>query len=358
MSSMLTEGGSAPVAAPVVRGRHLAPRPPVRRLLRATPAQLVGSFFARSATPPAEAHHPHSTPRRAQPAQGTPAQNVAAPDVPAQAGPASTPPRAGTAAGRASRPSLPTGAIPIVLVAGESVADIAARFGLSTASLLALNGLSWRTPIEAGTTLFVRAARSKQSPAPAPAAEAPHHVVMVGDTVQNVAAVYGVAPAAILLANGLSRGAALMPGRRLIIPTVQRAATGPVLPLTDELRANVRTIVGAGRTAGVADDGLVIALTAAIEDADQATGGLFGRRARQGLAGPRDVADPSLAAQAFFGGPASPLRHAVRGLLDVPGWQLMSVPEAASAVQGGAVEDYARWERCARAWLIELDRAQ
>lgn len=181
---------------------------------------------------------------------------------------------------------------------------------------------------------------------------------MAGDTVQTVADVHGVAPAAILLANGLSRGAALAPGRRLVIPTVLRAATGSLLPLTDELRANVQTIVGAGRTAGVADDGLVIALTAAIEDADLATGGLFGRRSSEGLAAPRDFTDPALAAQAFFGGPTSPVRQAVRGLLDVPGWHLMSVPEAASAVQGGAVDDYARWERCARAWLSELDRAE
>lgn len=377
MSSMLTEGGPAPVAAPVVRGRHLAPRPTVRRsLLRANPARFVGSLFARSVTAPAEAQNPHSTQRRAQPAQGRSGSDALL-EVLLSAGPepsgAIAAPRieAGTAARRSSTGAgtirgagpVPTGAVPVVLVAGESIADVAARYGLSTASLLAFNGLSWRTPIEAGTTLLVRAAARSthapvQAPVPAPVPDAPHHVVMVGDTVQSVADAHGCAPAAILLANGLSRGTALAPGRRLVIPTVQRAATGPVLPLTDELRENVRTIVGAGRSAGVADDGLVIALTAAIEDADLATGGLFGRRLGQGLATPRDVADPALAAQAFFGGPSSPLRQAVRGLLDVPGWQLMSVPEAASAVQGGPADDYARWERCARAWLAELDRAQ
>lgn len=358
MSSMLTEGGSAPVAAPVVRGRHLAPRPPARRLLRATPAQLVGSLFTRSGTAPAEAHDSHSTSRRAQPAQGAPDHGTTSEPGPRRVGNT-------VAAGRPSGSPLPTGAIPVVLVAGESIADLAGRYGLSTASLLALNGLSWRSRIEAGTTLFVRAAARSASaraavptPTPAPAPETAHHVVMVGDTVQSVAGARGVAPAAILLANGLSRGAALAPGRRLVIPTVQRAATGSVLPLTDELRANVRTIVGAGRSAGVADDGLIIALTAAIEDADPATGGLFGRRSAQALAAPRDLADPALAAQTFFGGPTSPLRYAVRGLLDVPGWQLMTVPEAASVVQGGRVDDYARWERCARAWLSDLDRAQ
>lgn len=56
--------------------------------------------------------------------------------------------------------------------------------------------------------------------------------------------------------------------------------------------------------------------------------------------------DPKWGAQAFFGGPGGP---ASRGLLDVSGWESMSLTVAAQTVQGSAFPAaYAKWESQAR----------
>ena len=44
-----------------------------------------------------------------------------------------------------------------------------------------------------------------------------------------------------------------------------------------------------------------------------------------------------------------------RGLLDIPGWQSMSLTQAAQAVQISAFPNaYAKWEASATAWLAQL----
>ena len=44
-----------------------------------------------------------------------------------------------------------------------------------------------------------------------------------------------------------------------------------------------------------------------------------------------------------------------RGLLDIAGWESMTVTQAAQAVQiSGHPELYANWEASARGWLAEL----
>ncbi|WP_281534771.1 hypothetical protein [Cryobacterium breve] len=65
--------------------------------------------------------------------------------------------------------------------------------------------------------------------------------------------------------------------------------------------------------------------------------------------------DPARASQAFFGGAGNPNPGVTRGLLDIPGWEGMTVTQAAQAVQLSAYPDYyAKWETSARAWLSEL----
>jgi hypothetical protein len=67
------------------------------------------------------------------------------------------------------------------------------------------------------------------------------------------------------------------------------------------------------------------------------------------------VLDPAYAARAFYGGANNPNAGRTRGLLDIPGWQGMSVTQAAQAVQISAYPDaYAKWEVSARAWLPQL----
>jgi hypothetical protein len=79
--------------------------------------------------------------------------------------------------------------------------------------------------------------------------------------------------------------------------------------------------------------------------------GLFQQRPSQGWGAPEQILDPTYSATVFFVG----VQGKTRGLLDIPGWQSMSVTGAAQAVQISAYPDaYATWESSARAWLAEL----
>ncbi|WP_423923975.1 LysM peptidoglycan-binding domain-containing protein [Frigoribacterium sp. 2-23] len=116
------------------------------------------------------------------------------------------------------------------VVSGDTVAGIAGRFGLSTASVLALNGLSWKSTIFPGQTLSLS---STSSPAPvtakptsAPAA-ASTHTIARGDTLSSIAKKYGVSTSALLSANGLGLSSIIYPGQSLAIPRGGSAAATP-----------------------------------------------------------------------------------------------------------------------------------
>ena len=256
------------------------------------------------------------------------------------------------------------GVVEIVVGDGEAVPEVAARYGMSTAGVLALNGLGWHTPIRAGQTLLVRPAGRAQDE---PAVEDLHrHRVGDGETVSAIAERHGVATAAVLLANGLSRGSVVRAGQQLVIPVPNARRTGSdAVRLTGDMRANAHLVVDAGRALGMPDDGIVVALAAAMQDSslqnlgfgeDDAVG-VFQQRPSDGWGARPVLLDPYRAALAFFGDPSSRVALPAVGLLDTDGWQLMSVGEAAAQVQrSGSPAAYGKWERSAREWLVELDR--
>lgn len=271
-----------------------------------------------------------------------------------------------------------------VVRAGDTVSAIAARFGLSTASVLALNGLSWKSLIFPGQKLVLTRS-SVSTPAPTPVAAVRHYRVEPGDTVSGIAAAHGLSTDAVLRANGLDRSSIIFPGHTLTLPDpapeletvaathriAKTSTPGPVLPtsshpivaLTEEQRANARLIVQTGRAEGVSDYGLVIALAAAAQESslrnvrggDRDSLGLFQQRPSMGWGSATQIMHPERAARAFFGGEHNPNAGRTRGLLDIPGWQAMTVTEAAQAVQISAYPDsYAKWEASARVWLRQV----
>lgn len=279
-----------------------------------------------------------------------------------------------------------------VVTEGDTVSSVAARFGLSTASILALNGLSWKSLIFPGQVLLLTEA-TLRAPAQAPvAASIARYTVLPGDTISGIAAAHGLSTAAVLSANGLSSTSVIFPGQAIALPDTAATAlapapvavTAPVPPaappafenpvaqtdvaltdvaLTDEMRQNARTIIAVGRRVGVGDRGLIIALAAALQESglrnldhgDQDSLGLFQQRPSTGWGPPAQILNPTISAAAFFGGPINPNPGRTRGLLDIPGWEAMTVAQAAQSVQLSAHPDaYARWEALARAWLGEL----
>jgi LysM repeat protein len=276
---------------------------------------------------------------------------------------------------------------------GDTIGGIAAKFGISTQTLLSANGLGWSSIIYAGHTLAIPGSSTVaavsptvitpivESPAPtaAPTASptataARSYVIAAGDTVSKIAAKFGVTAQAILTANALNWSSIIYAGRSITIPSSGSAASqtasttvaqapSTIVPLTAEMATNAKIILKVGRSLGVPNYGLVIALAAAAQESglrninfgDRDSLGLFQQRPSAGWGSPAQVLDPTYASRLFFGGPSNPNAGITRGLLDIPGWQSMSVTNAAQAVQlSGYPTAYAKWEASARSWVSAL----
>lgn len=105
--------------------------------------------------------------------------------------------------------------------AGDTVAAIAGRHGLSTASVLALNGLGWKSLIFPGQVLKLSAGASV---APVAAQEGGRYTIARGDTVSRIAARFGVPVDAVLSANGLGWSSIIYPGQTIAIPAAPAPA--------------------------------------------------------------------------------------------------------------------------------------
>ncbi len=101
--------------------------------------------------------------------------------------------------------------------AGDSVSQIATNAGVSTAELLAANGLSWKTLIFAGQQLDIPRSTSGTS-VPTMAPSITRHRVNPGDTLELIGRTYGIQPRALMTTNGLDKSSRLIVGQRLVIP--------------------------------------------------------------------------------------------------------------------------------------------
>ncbi|MGU3409252.1 LysM peptidoglycan-binding domain-containing protein [Microbacterium sp. M1A1_1b] len=258
---------------------------------------------------------------------------------------------------------------------GDTISGIAARTGVSTSALLGANNLTLSSVIYPGQSLTVpkagaapvAPARTTSAPATssAPAAStatAGSVTITAGQTIATIAAAHHVSVSALLSANGLTYTSTIYAGKTLVLPAAGPAAASGTA-LTAEQRANAETIVRVGRSLGVPQRGLVIALSAAMQESslrnlphgDRDSVGLFQQRPSQGWGTASQLQDTTYATKLFFGGRSNPNAGTTRGLLDVPGWSSKSVTDAAQAVQMSAYpKAYAQWERSATAWLATL----
>lgn len=133
-----------------------------------------------------------------------------------------TPTFTGAAAALTVRPSATTPPETHVVQGGDTVWGIATRYGLRTADVLALNGLTPDSIIRPGQVLALVGAAPTAPVASAPAATA---VVTQGDTLSGIAQRHGVSLAALFEANGLGYGSIIYPGQTVVIPGA--AATPP-----------------------------------------------------------------------------------------------------------------------------------
>lgn len=116
---------------------------------------------------------------------------------------------------------------------GDTVSAIAARHGLRTEDVLAINGLSWSSVIQPGQVLLLGAAPAP-APGPPPVSSPPaagEYVVQDGDTISGIAQNHGVSIDALFAANGLSWSSIIHPGQTVAIPgAAAPPPDSPVVP--------------------------------------------------------------------------------------------------------------------------------
>lgn len=109
----------------------------------------------------------------------------------------------------------------LVVQRGDTLWDIARRYGTTVAELVALNGIANPSLIRVGQRIVLQAPEPTPSaPAtPPPAAPQPIvHVVRSGDSVWALAREYGTTIAAIVQANHLASASFIRTGQALLIP--------------------------------------------------------------------------------------------------------------------------------------------
>ena len=99
----------------------------------------------------------------------------------------------------------------ITVQSGETLSEIAHRYGVSTRQLMRLNGLRYSDYIEAGSRLEVPGPRVSAGPG--------RHRVQPGDTLGDIAARYRVSSRDLMLVNGLRNANHVEVGQTLKLPS-------------------------------------------------------------------------------------------------------------------------------------------
>jgi hypothetical protein len=162
--------------------------------------------------------------------------------------------------------------------------------------------------------------------------------------------------AAIVVVTGVIVGivvAVVLPGGRAPIrPFCLVVAPSGRYQLSLDQAANAATIAAVGKSEGMPDHAVTVALAAALQESklvnvpggDRDSVGLFQQRPSQGWGTPEQLLTPQYAATAFY-----------RALRSVPDWTGLSVAAAAQAVQRSADgAAYEGWEPTARAMAEAL----
>jgi LysM repeat protein len=132
------------------------------------------------------------------------------------------------AAQPAEQPAAQSGVY--VVQRGDTLSEIAARFGVSVSAIARANGLADTDFVWWGQRLVIPGAATS---APASSGGGTY-VVQRGDTLAKIAARYGVSMSAIASANGLSNTNFVWVGQRLVIPgasTKSQAGGGSSVPV-------------------------------------------------------------------------------------------------------------------------------
>jgi LysM repeat protein len=126
---------------------------------------------------------------------------------------------------------LEEGPVVHVVATGQTLFEIALRYGVDLETILALNGLSQNTIIHPGDELLIKPGPGGENPIVRPPL---YHTVEAGQTPIEIALIYGIDLETLFTLNGLTETSLIKPGDRLLIrpgdptPTPQPSPTQPV----------------------------------------------------------------------------------------------------------------------------------
>jgi peptidoglycan endopeptidase LytE len=110
---------------------------------------------------------------------------------------------------------------------GESIRDLAARYGSDTLAIIKTNAITEPHLLKLGQELLIPGGKIPNEPPTAPAEPTPApYTVADGDTLVRIAERFGLEPRIVARFNGLERSELISPGQSLLIPV--GAARAPV----------------------------------------------------------------------------------------------------------------------------------
>ncbi|MCS5707015.1 LysM peptidoglycan-binding domain-containing protein, partial [Synechococcus sp. FGCU-3] len=108
----------------------------------------------------------------------------------------------------------------VVVKPGETLGEIAERYGVSVNRLMQANGIKDPTLVQIGQRLVIpgRATASRSGGGGGGDTRSGSYTVQSGDTIGEIAARYGVSETSLMQANGIKDPTLVQIGQRLVIP--------------------------------------------------------------------------------------------------------------------------------------------
>ena len=154
---------------------------------------------------------------------------------------------------------------PVVVVQpGDTLSEVALKYGMTVAQLQAVNGIADPNRIFAGQRLRLTAPAAAAAAAPTAIGGDLVHVVVRGQTLTGIARQYGSTIAAIVQANGIANPSFLRVGQRLTIPGVASPPAAASAPASIASLAAARGDIGAIIRAEAQSQGVPVAFALAV----------------------------------------------------------------------------------------------
>jgi LysM repeat protein len=154
---------------------------------------------------------------------------------------------------------------PVVVVKpGDTLSEIALKYGVTVAQLRALNAIADPNRIYAGQSLRLTAPATTVIIAPTPTGTDLVHVVVRGQTLTGIARQYGSTITAIVQANGIANPSFLRVGQRLTIPGVASPSAAASVPASMASLTAARGEIGAIIRAEAQSRGVPVAFALAV----------------------------------------------------------------------------------------------